>query len=166
MSDVLPADGLPESDREAFTALVKRMPGYMVLTKRILADPNVPPVSKAYLGVGGVYAISPIDLIPGIIPVVGQLDDAYILLMGLRQSVRTMPDSVANAHLAAANIGRQDIDNDIALVVRLAKRIARRVITTGVSIGRAGRATFQRANRSVRGYLAKTGSPPESTTTK
>jgi uncharacterized membrane protein YkvA (DUF1232 family) len=163
MSQSLPEDAVPESYRAEFTALAKRLPAYMVLTKRILADPDVPPMSKAFLGAGGVYAISPIDLIPGIIPVAGQLDDAYVLLMGLRQALRSMPEPVADAHLRSAGITRQDIERDIALVIRLAKRIVKGVIAAGVSLGRAGRATYRRASGAIRGFVAKTGSPPEST---
>lgn len=143
---------LSASDRERFTSLVKRLPNYMALSKQILVDPEVPVASKALLGASGAYAISPIDLIPGIIPVVGQLDDAWVLLMGVRQSLRTMPTGMAEAHLAQAGMTWQEIDNDIALVISLAKRIGRLVITTGVQIGRAGKATYTFARDRIRGF--------------
>ncbi|MCO5215656.1 MAG: DUF1232 domain-containing protein [Thermomicrobiales bacterium] len=155
---------LPESDKERFTALVKRLPHYLTLTRQLLVDPKVPATSKAFLAAGGAYAVSPIDLIPGIIPVAGQLDDAWVLLMGVRQSLRSMPRELADAHLEAAGVTWQDIDDDIALVVGLAKRIGRALITTGVQIGRAGRATFHFANDTVKRVASKarstTGTPP------
>lgn len=155
---------IPDSDRERFATLVKRLPRYMTLTRQLLVDPKVPASSKAFLAAGGAYAVSPIDLIPGIIPIAGQLDDAWVLLMGVRQSLRSMPQDLAEAHLESAEMTWQDIDDDIALVVSLAKRIGRALVTTGVQIGRAGRATFHFASDTVRRIADKarsaTGTPP------
>lgn len=150
-----------ESDKQRLTALAKRLPKYLALSKRLLSDPGVPVKSKALLGVGGVYALSPIDLVPGIIPVAGQLDDAYVLLYGLKKCLGSMSDELAASHLEGAGISMEQIDEDIALVVRLAKRIGRMLITTGVKIGRAGRTTFRFARDTIGRWKpgAKTGEP-------
>jgi uncharacterized membrane protein YkvA (DUF1232 family) len=137
------AQHISDSDKQRLTALAKRLPGYLTLTRRLLVDPGVPARSKALLGLGGAYALSPIDLVPGIIPVAGQLDDAYVLLYGLRKCLTTMPEAMATSHLEQAGLSLEVIDEDIALVISLAKRIARMVITTGAKIGRAGRTTFR-----------------------
>ena len=143
------ASVLGDHDAQRFGDLVKRLPGYMRLVKQILTDPTVPTRSKAYLSVGGMYAISPVDLVPGIIPVAGQLDDAYVLLYGLKKSLSAMPPHIADYHLSTAGVTIQDIDDDIALVISIAKRLARLVITTGAKIGRAGQATFQFAKTRI-----------------
>lgn len=140
---------MSESDKQRFTALVKRLPSYLALAKKIVADSEVPTKSKALLFVGGVYALSPIDLVPGVIPVAGQLDDAYALLYGLKKSLTSMPAERAEFHLREAGVSLEEIDEDIALVVSLAKRIARLVITTGAKIGRAGRTTFRAARNAI-----------------
>jgi uncharacterized membrane protein YkvA (DUF1232 family) len=49
-----------------------------VLFKRLLADPRVPRRAKAALWLTLPYLVSPLDLIPDFIPVVGQLDDALL----------------------------------------------------------------------------------------
>lgn len=141
---------MADEDAQRFAELVKRIPGYMRLVKQILADPDVPTKSKAFLSVGGAYAISPIDLIPGIIPVAGQLDDAYALLFGLRKAITSMPPALAEHHLGIAGVTLQEIDNDIALVVSIAKRLARLVINAGARIGRAGKATLRVAGDALR----------------
>ena len=64
--------------------------------------------------VGGVYTISPIDLVPGFIPVAGQLDDLIVLLLALRTAVRACPADVAEAQLARAGLRREDFDGDLA----------------------------------------------------
>ncbi len=154
---------ISESDKQRLTALAKRLPGYMALTKRLLVDPGVPARSKALLGLGGAYALSPIDLVPGIIPVAGQLDDAYVLLYGLKKCLTSMPEAMANAHLEQAGVSMQEIDEDIALVISLAKRIARMVITTGATIGRAGRTTFRFARDTIERWRSDTTSSKPTT---
>lgn len=141
---------MADEDAQRFAELVKRIPGYMRLVKQILADPDVPTKSKAFLSVGGAYAISPIDLIPGIIPVAGQLDDAYALLFGLRKAITSMPPVLAEQHLSTAGVTLEEIDNDIALVVSIAKRLGRMVINVGARIGRAGKATLRFAGEALR----------------
>jgi uncharacterized membrane protein YkvA (DUF1232 family) len=48
------------------------------------------------------YALSPIDLIPDFIPVLGYLDDLLILPAGVALAVRLIPHSVLDEHRASA----------------------------------------------------------------
>ena len=65
-------------------------------------DPRTPWYAKA-VAIGVVaYALSPIDLIPDFIPVLGQLDELIILPLGLWLVVRLIPPDVMNEHRAAA----------------------------------------------------------------
>ena len=56
------------------------MPDCAVLFKRLLRDPRVPRRAKAALALVIPYLASPIDLIPDFIPVLGQLDDALLVV--------------------------------------------------------------------------------------
>jgi uncharacterized membrane protein YkvA (DUF1232 family) len=69
-------------------ALARFVPDCVVLFKRLLADPRVDWWRKALLAVVLVYLVSPIDLIPDFIPVAGQLDDAIVVVIGLRVLLR------------------------------------------------------------------------------
>jgi uncharacterized membrane protein YkvA (DUF1232 family) len=51
-----------------------------VLFQRLLRDPRVPRRAKAALALVIPYLVMPFDLIPDFIPVVGQLDDALLVL--------------------------------------------------------------------------------------
>lgn len=65
-------------------------------------DPRTPWYAKALaLCVAG-YALSPIDLIPDFIPVLGWLDDAIIVPLGILAVVRMIPSDVMAEHRAAA----------------------------------------------------------------
>ena len=65
-------------------------------------DPRVPWYAKAVaLGVAG-YALSPIDLIPDFIPVIGHLDDLIIVPLGIWLAVRLIPADVLEEHRVAA----------------------------------------------------------------
>ena len=67
-------------------------------------DPRVPWYAKAVaLAVAG-YALSPIDLIPDFIPVLGYLDDLIIVPIGIRLAVRLIPPEIMQEHRAAAEL--------------------------------------------------------------
>lgn len=57
-------------------------------------DARTPPPVKWWLGLLLAYALSPIDLIPDFIPVLGHLDDALILPLGLALARRLVPPVV------------------------------------------------------------------------
>ena len=48
------------------------------------------------------YALSPIDLIPDFIPVLGYLDDAILLPLAIMLAVRLVPAAVMDEHRATA----------------------------------------------------------------
>ena len=65
-------------------------------------DPRVPWYAKALaLFVAG-YALSPIDLIPDFIPVVGYLDDVILVPLGIVLVVRLIPPGIMAEHRALA----------------------------------------------------------------
>lgn len=54
-------------------------------------DPRTPGVAKLLCAVIAAYALSPIDLIPDVIPVLGLLDEAILLPMLILLAVRLVP---------------------------------------------------------------------------
>jgi uncharacterized membrane protein YkvA (DUF1232 family) len=71
-------------------------------------DPRVPWPAKALAVCIAAYALSPIDLIPDFIPVLGYLDDAILLPLGILLVVRMIPADIMAEHRAAAQaiVGR------------------------------------------------------------
>lgn len=56
---------------------------------RVARDPRVPWQGKAVAGGAVAYVVSPLDLIPDVIPGVGRLDDLYLVVRALRYLART-----------------------------------------------------------------------------
>jgi uncharacterized membrane protein YkvA (DUF1232 family) len=67
-------------------------------------DPRVPWYAKALAICVAAYALSPIDLIPDFIPILGYLDDAILLPLGVLLVVWMIPPDVMAEHRAAAAI--------------------------------------------------------------
>lgn len=72
-----------------------------------IRDPRTPWHAKAVACAVVAYAVSPIDLIPDFIPVVGYLDDLIIVALGIMLAVRLIPvNLMAEFRLAAIVRGR------------------------------------------------------------
>lgn len=67
-------------------------------------DPRTPWYARALAAVVAAYALSPIDLIPDFIPVLGCLDDVVLVPLGLSLAIRLIPVEVMEQHRAAAKL--------------------------------------------------------------
>ena len=65
-------------------------------------DPRTPWYAKATAACVAAYALSPIDLIPDFIPVLGYIDDLLIVPVGIWIAVRLMPAELMDEFRAAA----------------------------------------------------------------
>ena len=65
-------------------------------------DPRVPWYAKVLAGAVAAYALSPIDLIPDFIPVLGYLDDVIIVPAGILLTIRMMPAGLMDEFRAEA----------------------------------------------------------------
>jgi len=83
-------------------------------------DPRVPWWVKVLaLCVAG-YALSPIDLIPDFVPVLGYLDDLVIVPLGILAVVRLIPPDIMAEHRAsAARISEKPASRTAAAVILL-----------------------------------------------
>jgi uncharacterized membrane protein YkvA (DUF1232 family) len=57
-------------------------------------DPRTPWYAKVFIAGVAAYALSPIDLIPDFIPVLGYLDDLILVPLGIALAVRMVPEDV------------------------------------------------------------------------
>jgi uncharacterized membrane protein YkvA (DUF1232 family) len=73
---------------------VKRVRREARVWSLVLKDPRTPRVSKVLLGAALAYLVSPVDLVPDFIPVLGQLDDLVIVRGLVRLAMRFIPREV------------------------------------------------------------------------
>jgi uncharacterized membrane protein YkvA (DUF1232 family) len=79
-------------------ALARFIPDCVVLVRRLLGDPRVPRRVRLLLVLALAYLVFPVDLVPDFVPVAGQLDDAIVLALVLRQAVRAAGPAVVRQH--------------------------------------------------------------------
>jgi uncharacterized membrane protein YkvA (DUF1232 family) len=73
-------------------------------------DPRVPWYAKALAGLIAAYALSPIDLIPDFIPVLGYLDELVLLPLAIAGVVRLIDPAILAEHRAnAARIAERPV---------------------------------------------------------
>lgn len=65
-------------------------------------DPRVPWYAKALAVLVAGYALSPIDLIPDFIPILGYLDDLVLVPLGILLVVRLIPPAIMEEHRRSA----------------------------------------------------------------
>jgi uncharacterized membrane protein YkvA (DUF1232 family) len=84
--------------RSAARELATLIPALLGLLRGLIRDPRVSRASKLWLWFAVVWLISPIDLIPEFVPVVGLLDDAIVAVLVLRHVLRRTDASVVSEH--------------------------------------------------------------------
>jgi uncharacterized membrane protein YkvA (DUF1232 family) len=96
---------------------IKRDANALYLAAR---DPRVPWYAKAIAACITAYALSPIDLIPDYIPVLGYLDDAIILPIAITLAVKMIPAEIMAEHRAAAAMAETRPKNTVGAVAIVA----------------------------------------------
>lgn len=79
-----------------------RLSVYLLALWKLMRHPQTPWLPKAVALLVLAYALSPIDLIPDFIPVLGWLDDLVLLPLGIALAVKLTPDALWQARLAEA----------------------------------------------------------------
>ena len=82
----------------AATRLLTLVPNLVTLFRGLLGDHRVPVATKLLLGGALVWIVSPIDLVPEFVPVLGPFDDAIVGALVLRHVVRRAGPDVVAAH--------------------------------------------------------------------
>jgi uncharacterized membrane protein YkvA (DUF1232 family) len=67
----------------------------------LMRDRRVPAYAKIVPILAILYALSPLDFVPDVFPVLGQLDDIAILAAGLQLFLKLCPDDIVAEHEAA-----------------------------------------------------------------
>lgn len=146
----------------AFMPLASRAPTYGRLLAALLADARVPWTHKAILGVAAAYVVSPWDIVPDFVPILGAMDDVAVTLLAIDLFLERIPDELLDQKLHEVGIERNALERDLAQVRRMIPRPVRRIIgelpmvvETGATMVRAAIAAARRTglDRRLRSWL-------------
>lgn len=70
------------------------LPACVTTARRLRTHPQIPRRAKIALGIAVLWVVSPIDLIPEFLPVIGPLDDVVAVVLLLRYAARSVPRQV------------------------------------------------------------------------
>jgi len=86
-----------------------RLPTYLIALWKLFKHPQAPRGARWVAVAVLAYAVSPIDLIPDFIPVLGQLDDLLIIPLGVALVRRMTPDPLWQQLLVDAEKAREKL---------------------------------------------------------
>jgi uncharacterized membrane protein YkvA (DUF1232 family) len=78
--------------------LARLLPDLAALLRGLFRDQRVPRSSKALVAFAIVWVVSPIDLVPEFLPVIGPLDDVIVVALVLRHLVKRAGPEVVRDH--------------------------------------------------------------------
>jgi uncharacterized membrane protein YkvA (DUF1232 family) len=70
------------------------LPACLTTVRRLRNDPRVPRRAKVAILLAGLWLLSPIDLLPEFLPIIGPLDDVLVVALALRYAARRVPREV------------------------------------------------------------------------
>jgi uncharacterized membrane protein YkvA (DUF1232 family) len=144
--------------RDRVGAMLRRLPAYLKLAWRLARDPLLSRARRAGVVAAAGYLASPVDLVPGIIPVVGQLDDVAVALGALKFALAGLDGERRREHLAAVGLEDEDLTEDLRTVGATSAWLVRAgARTTGRVARRGGRAAL--AGVKVAGSVARQAGP-------
>jgi uncharacterized membrane protein YkvA (DUF1232 family) len=142
--------------RQEALAVVRRLPAYGLLAWRLSRDPALPTVRRGALIGAAVYLVSPIDAVPGIIPLLGQLDDLVVVIAALRFALAGMSAQQRLMHLEAAGLSEAALAADEQALADIGTWALRRAAHLGTRISEVGLHTGARVGRQL-GRLGRAG---------
>ncbi|HYO44936.1 MAG TPA: YkvA family protein [Candidatus Limnocylindrales bacterium] len=174
--------------RDRVGATLRRLPAYLKLAWRLARDPLLSRARRAGVIAAAGYLASPIDLVPGIIPVIGQLDDIAVALGALKFALAGLDSERRREHLAAVGLEDGHLAEDLRTVgatsawllragARTTGRVAKhggRAAVTGAKVagsaaqkaGPAAKAAAAKAGPAARGAASRAGPAARSAAAK
>ena len=90
--------------------LLLRFTSLSRLVTRLMLDRRVPLRLKLILPAAIAYLVSPLDIVPDILPALGRIDDLLVLVISIVMFLGMVPENVLSEHLRSAREGKRSQD--------------------------------------------------------
>lgn len=129
---------MPSTLRRRMKNLLLFIPNMVLLCGRLMVDSRVP--SKERLLVAGaiIYAIMPLDLIPDMLPFVGQVDDAYLIGLTLLRLMSVTDPKLVREHWKGGGDIVELVGSMATIAGKLLPQKIRRVLTARIESSELG----------------------------
>ena len=95
---ITPTGGASAQMRKLASDAVYLLPNLIKLLGRLVRDPRVPRRSKVVIGAALAYLVSPVDLIPEFVPVIGFADDVLLVSYAVNHLITVAGEDVVLEH--------------------------------------------------------------------
>ena len=120
--------------RRRLRNLLLFIPNMVLLCARLLTDSRVPATERALLAGAIVYAVIPFDLIPDMIPFIGQVDDAYLIALTLLRLLERTDPKVVREHWSGGGDVVELINAAALLAGKFLPTRIRRILSARVEV--------------------------------
>jgi uncharacterized membrane protein YkvA (DUF1232 family) len=118
--------------RRRMKNLLMFIPNLILLCGRLMVDPRVPAKERLLVAGAIIYAFVPLDLIPDMVPFVGQIDDAYLISLTLLRLMTVSDPMVVQEHWRGGGDVVELIGSMATIASKLLPRKIRRVLTSRI----------------------------------
>jgi uncharacterized membrane protein YkvA (DUF1232 family) len=118
--------------RRRMKNLLLFLPNLLLLCARLMVDPRVPAKERMLVAGAIVYAIIPFDLIPDMLPFIGQIDDAYLIALTLLRLTTVTDPRVVREHWRGGGDVVELAGATALVAAKLLPKRIRRVLTSSV----------------------------------
>ena len=120
--------------RRRIKNLLLFIPNLILLCVRLLKDRRVSGTDRALVAGAVIYAIIPLDLIPDMLPFVGQIDDLYLISLTLLRLLDRADPRLVREHWNGGGDVVQLVESMVTVTSKLLPKRIRRVLTSRVEV--------------------------------
>lgn len=139
--------------RRRMKNLLLFIPNLVLLCGRLMVDPRVPAKERLLVAGAIIYAIIPLDLIPDMLPFIGQVDDAYLIALTLLRLMSTTDPKLVREHWNGGGDIVELVGSMAIIAGKLLPQKIRRVLTSRIETSESG------LRKQIRPILVETHQP-------
>ena len=138
--------------RRRMKNLLLFIPNLVLLCGRLIIDPRVPAKERLLVAGAIIYAVIPLDLIPDMLPFVGQIDDAYLISLTLLRLMSNTDPKIVREHWNGGGDIVELVGSMAGIAAKLLPEKIRRVLTARVE-------SLNRSRKDLKPILIETHQP-------